>query len=563
MKLPVNHKKTAIYELTVQKDYVHLRRDTIVCPRCKLAQITQPSNHFVGSCAECGNYHNFTNLLPHQLLAYQLSNYVVQTLGGVGSGKTTGNAFKIVNVMMTMPGANILCIAQSREQLQSSARPEFDKHVHPDWVESKSAKKVKFKNGSTILFWESPKASTLRGLNLNVAWIFEASHINVGIFLQLKKRIRPNQAGMTYQKDDKGNFLKDSHGNKIPESGRNQIIIESNPGGGWIRDEILFKSHTIVHSPSVINMDYITDSSAPEVPKGFDTAIDSVSIMTATIDNEKYLGADYIKNLSANSEPWEVRQSLYCDMTLKEGLVYDNFSKNVVEPFALDFANCDIWQVYDPGLHDAAAALWLARDRDSGKVYAFDEMYEKGRVALSGLALQFDRIESHELFPYKKRIIRLADTIIATASRIDLNTEASAWKKYGYNFNKDGTRKPNKSIEQGIQVVYDMFEKGELLVFNSCTNLITELKAYSYEPLVVGAKKAETPVDKDNHLLDCIRYFAMDLKHNFVPRAFEIEKQRERRGKPNPVSPQYWNRSLPNGYKYEKEGEDNEEDDWY
>jgi len=132
MQLPINNTSTAFYKLTVLDNYIHIKRDEITCPRCKQERIKQPNKGFVGKCGKCGNYHNFLVLLPHQKLIYELSNYALFNLGGVGSGKSTVNAKKVVDHMLNTPGGHYVCIEQQEAQLTKISRPEFMKQIHKD-----------------------------------------------------------------------------------------------------------------------------------------------------------------------------------------------------------------------------------------------------------------------------------------------------------------------------------------------------------------------------------------------------------------------------------------------
>ena len=60
--------------------------------------------------------------------------------------------------------------------------------------------------------------------------------------------------------------------------------------------------------------------------------------------------------------------------------------------------------------------------------------------------------------------------------------------------------KVNKDLFSGIARVKEYLKSGRLYIFSSCVNLIREIKGYFW-------KDSDTPLKKDDHALDELRYF--------------------------------------------------------
>ena len=61
-------------------------------------------------------------------------------------------------------------------------------------------------------------------------------------------------------------------------------------------------------------------------------------------------------------------------------------------------------------------------------------------------------------------------------------------------------------------VVYGYMYLGKLKIFSSCDNLKGEAGKYVYMPL--DSNHPDKPVDKFNHLMDCLRYMISPLPSN-------------------------------------------------
>lgn len=177
-----------------------------------------------------------------------------------------------------------------------------------------------------------------------------------------------------------------------------------------------------------------------------------------------------------------------------EGLIYENWKeeayslitrkeaqegrKGVIRDNLKTVCGLDFGYTNDP-----TAFVIALFDKDSSRLYIYDEFYEKG---LSNKAIA-ERIK--ELGYRKERIT--ADS--AEPKSID------ELKTYGLNVK--GAVKGKDSIVHGIQWIQDL----EIIIHPRCVNFLTEISNYTWDTDRFG-KKLNVPIDDFNHLMDALRY---------------------------------------------------------
>lgn len=170
---------------------------------------------------------------------------------------------------------------------------------------------------------------------------------------------------------------------------------------------------------------------------------------------------------------------------MSEGAVYERWKeesfdvseilkrKNVKSVFGLDFGY----------VNDPTALFCGAVDKDEGRIYVFDELYEKGlsneeifkRITKKGYAKEKIRADSAE----PKSIDRLRYLGIEKIVK---------------------AKKGPDSVRFGI----DKVREYEIVVSPACVNFITEISNYVWAE--DGSKRLNTPKDEYNHLMDAMRY---------------------------------------------------------
>lgn len=91
--------------------------------------------------------------------------------------------------------------------------------------------------------------------------------------------------------------------------------------------------------------------------------------------------------------------------------------------------------------------------------------------------------------------------------------DGRSYQDYFYKLSGIHMDPANNSIAMGIDKVRDYMYTGKLKVFTSLVNLKTEAVGYIYPDRDTNQKE-EIPMDKNNHLMDAMRYLVMALPQN-------------------------------------------------
>ena len=221
-----------------------------------------------------------------------------------------------------------------------------------------------------------------------------------------------------------------------------------------------------------------------------------------------FLDAEEVARLSSSMSD-ETRESRrYGRFSASEGLVYTEFDPDVhvVEPFNIpeEFqAGISI----DPGLHNPLSCHFYAIDYD-GKVYVVAEHYAKN-LTIKEHADMIKKIA--DSLNWKRDASGNLNAIIdAAASQKSLNGPKSVAELF-FEQGIAVDTKVDKDLFAGIATVkeYLRARPARIVIFKNCVNLIREIKSYWWG-------KGDTPVKKDDHALDELRYFLM--KHPITPK---------------------------------------------
>ena len=193
-----------------------------------------------------------------------------------------------------------------------------------------------------------------------------------------------------------------------------------------------------------------------------------------------------------------------------EGLVYDEFreSNHVIEPFSIP----ETWErgfVLDHGYRNPTAVLWYAIDYD-GNVILYDEHYEKERP----VSYHAEKIKLRHLND------GYADPSIFSKTQQRngfVYSIADEYRDFGI-----GLRPAMRSDEfAAIARVNEFFKAGRIKVFKTLSNFREEIGLWSWKSVKPGYSNnlPEEPEDKDNHLMDDLKY----LVQSRFPSATKLE----------------------------------------
>lgn len=168
-----------------------------------------------------------------------------------------------------------------------------------------------------------------------------------------------------------------------------------------------------------------------------------------------------------------------------DGLVYENWKEEafdfgsirskpgIVSVFGLDFGYTN----------DPTAFFCGLLDKAQGKLFVFDEMYQKGmsnkRIAeeITSMGYGKERITADSAEP--KSIDEL--------------------KSYGLRVK--AAQKGKDSVKNGVQWIQGL----EIIIHPRCVNFLTEISNYTWDKDKFG-NKLNVPIDDFNHLMDAMRY---------------------------------------------------------
>ncbi len=135
---------------------------------------------------------------------------------------------------------------------------------------------------------------------------------------------------------------------------------------------------------------------------------------------------------------------------------------------------------------NVTAAIWLARDREADRIFAYSEMYSK----------QEDQ-HSDTVKAVKQRgawIPGVIDPASRGRSQKDGIALLDVYRDLGLDL-----QPANNAREAGISQVQQLMESGRLKIFKSCVNFLSEFRKYRRD-------EKGNVVKKGDHLCDALRY---------------------------------------------------------
>lgn len=359
--------------------------------------------------------------------------------------------------------------AATLPQLEQTSMKTFFEMFPQEFITDRSIQKnhVNMINGHRVLFRPLDAEGKARSLNLSCWHIEEASEVKYEYFVQLQTRLRNHAT--------------------IKHIG----ILSSNPDVGWLRSEFLLKSAHIHNSEET----YEVSDPNPN----FSTHI-------APTHLNIHLPPTFYEDTARGKASWWIERYLNGSFINKEGLVYPMYQDNIVEPFDIP-KNWERTFSVDPGLVDPTAAPFAAIDPKTGIVYIYDEHYENQKPVSHHAKVLNEKIKDIPSMLLRPPVM---DTKGFATSERDMRSLADHYAEYGLYFQK-ATRK----LEDSIMKMYGYFELGKLKIFSSCKHTLHEFQNYKYpERSLDDDKSSEKPIDKNNHLMDSIRYLIAELPDN-------------------------------------------------
>lgn len=238
-----------------------------------------------------------------------------------------------------------------------------------------------------------------------------------------------------------------------------------------------------------------------------------------------YLSKSEIALLESCMDEVQLQSRRYGRFAASSGLVYPEFDErvHVIEPFRVP----EEWQdniSIDPGLNNPLSAHWYAVDYDDN-VYVTYEHFAAGKD-IDYHAGEIRRIS--KLLGWKTdskgRICALIDSAAKQHTLSGVKSVCELFYERDILVNPD----VDKDLFTGIARVksYLNTKNGlpNLYIFNTCVNLIRELKGYFWG-------SGDVPKKTDDHALDELRYYLMSRPKKLPPEQEKspVQKDKERR----------------------------------
>lgn len=209
-------------------------------------------------------------------------------------------------------------------------------------------------------------------------------------------------------------------------------------------------------------------------------------------ENPSFPRAEF-ERLQASMPRWKFDMHYRGRFSRPAGQIYDVFSRELhtCPPFAIPSE----WQRY-LGLDFGGvntAAVFLAEEPTSKKLYAYRSYHEGNRT---GKEHAIELLRGEPMIPFA----------------VGGSPSEGQWRR---EFASGGLaiRSPDiKEVEIGIDRVYGAFKRGEIVIFDTLTDLLGELNSYSRDVDSAGNVLERISNKSSYHLLDALRYIVGRLK---------------------------------------------------
>lgn len=225
--------------------------------------------------------------------------------------------------------------------------------------------------------------------------------------------------------------------------------------------------------------------------------------ITMSWQDNPFLNPDEIRLMESVLPDSELESRQYGRFRAAGGMVYPEFDERVhcIEPFDVppEWQSCIS---IDPGFVNPLSAHWYAVDGD-GNIFVIAEHYAAG-LSAEEHCLRIREIS--EKLHWKKlpsgHVQALMDSACLQKTLSGPRSVAQLFYENGVSVNT----RVDKNVWTGVQRVKSYLTKREgrpgLFIFKNCPEMIREIKGYRYG-------EGESPVKKDDHAMDELRYYIM------------------------------------------------------
>ena len=241
-------------------------------------------------------------------------------------------------------------------------------------------------------------------------------------------------------------------------------------------------------------------------------------------DDNPYISEEAKNAMKASMSEEELKSRQYGEFLDVGGRVYPEFdiNINVIEPFDIPYNWQDKLSI-DPGLKNPLSCHWYAVDYD-GNIYVVAEHYESDKD------IEYHSNKIHEIsnnLNWHRNSNGMIESLIDSAANQTTLANTKSVANLFYEHNILVNTNVNKDVFSGIQKVKSYLKNSlgqtKLFIFNTCENMIREIKSYRWG-------KGDSPVKTDDHSMDELRYYIMSRPENKRPKEEKtiIQKEKER-----------------------------------
>ncbi|MFQ6752137.1 MAG: terminase large subunit domain-containing protein [Clostridia bacterium] len=229
-------------------------------------------------------------------------------------------------------------------------------------------------------------------------------------------------------------------------------------------------------------------------------------------DDNPYLNEEAKQAMKSSLSEDELRSRQFGEFIDVGGRVYPEFDEfvHVIEPFDIPYEWQDKLSI-DPGLKNPLSCHWYAVDYDNN-IYIVAEHYDREKD------ISYHSQKIHEISDAlhwhragNGMIEALIDSAANQTTLASRKSVADLFYDHGILVNTN----VNKDVFSGIQRVKSYLKNAngdtKLFIFNTCTNLIREMKGYRWG-------YGDSPVKTDDHSMDELRYYIMSRPENKAPK---------------------------------------------
>lgn len=520
--IKIKPEKTTKFLRLTNCDWKPVSINKVKCPSCGIDTIKKGGGKWIGRCDTCNHIHSFLYPIPSQMVLIQLRAKILNMLGGTGSGKTTASCAIISETMRTKPGVKIVAFAQTEDQLNNTGKEELKKFFYRDEFVKYNQDLWLMRNGSRIVWYTSSSEQKIRGMNAGIIWLIESSGIKYEVFQQLMTRARQDEL-KDFARDDEGNVIyKYNEETKRQEaivfSEYGMLINETNPTYEWPRDKALFKSHTVLYTPSVRGVKKLYGFVKPTIdPENDQAVLDMVSVLFASPDNpnmtEEYMST--IRMTYNNKAHYD--RDIYCDMSFSEGLIYGAYMDDLfVSGIPSNKGVPVISEALDPGgaaKGNDESAYGLFKIFPASDPTELPDVYLVDGYKLSGLSTQEEayniwEVRNRQGFSKHEKMHFAVDphgVKNEKKTKSNIIKDLRIWNVF---MSKEGV---NDDPDWGIKRMQDFMKAGKFhIVDNDFGKKVKdELSTYIWTDKVTTnreGRKVAKPYDRNNHALDMMRF---------------------------------------------------------